>query len=59
MPVAVELARVSLSVFLALMPTPAALNLSQTKADTVSGLFCQDKNEGENKSLCSWHICFT
>lgn len=59
MPVAVELARVSLSFFLALMPTPAVLNLGQTKADTVSGLFRQDKNEGENKSLCSWHICFT
>ena len=49
MPVAVELARVSLSFFLALMPTPAALNLGQTKADTVSGLFRQDKNEGENR----------
>jgi len=59
MPVAVELARVSLSLFLALMPTSAALNLGQTKADTVSGLFCQDKNEGENKSLCCWHIRFT
>ena len=59
MPVAVELARVSLSLFLALMPTPAALNLGRTKADAVSGLFCQDKNEGEKKALCCWHICFT
>lgn len=50
MPVAVKISPASLSLFLALMPTIAVLNLGQTKADTVSGLFYQDKDEGENKS---------
>lgn len=58
MPVAVKVSLVPPS-FSGLVPTTAGLNPGQTKADAVSGLFYQDKNKGEKKSLYSRHICFT